>query len=306
MPKETPAPPFRVAIADWTRDRDPVQAVRRRVFIEEQGVPEALEHDVDDARHLHVLARDADGAPIGTARLTRDRRIGRMAVLPAWRGRGVADALMEVLLHEARARRLPDLLLHAQIDAAGLYARHGFLPEGERFEEAGIVHQAMRRVLDGVQAIDTQAAGVAIATAVARHARRGLWLYSRDLDPGLFDAPDVLAALRRLATRRGDVAIRILVQDPEAAQRAHAPLLALAQRLPSVFAFRSPEDPVDRSCPSAFLVNDAGGYYFRPLGHRFDGEAELDGGGRSRQLLEQIRPVWERARPCTELRALGL
>jgi hypothetical protein len=82
--------------------------------------------------------------------------------------------------------------------------------------------------------------------------------------------------------------------------------VALGQRLPSVFQFRELADPVDRARADALLVNDAGGYYHRPLGNRFDGEAERSGAGRARQLAESYAPVWERARPCTELRALGL
>ena len=53
-------------------------------------------------------------------------------------------------------------------------------------------------------------------------------------------------------------------------------------------------------------ANDSGGYYFRTLGHRFDGEADPDGAGRARQLREEFARFWERARPCTEFRALGI
>ena len=110
--------------------------------------------------------------------------------------------------------------------------------------------------------------------------------------------------MRRHATAGGEV--RVLLQDPAEPQRALAPLIGLAQRLPSAFAFRAIEEPTDRSYPSAFVVNDLGGYYFRPLGHRFDGETRLDGSGRARQLRSGFDPVWERARACTEYRALGL
>src|SRR5690606_22268777 len=142
--------------------------------------------------------------------------------------------------------------------------------------------------------------------ALAHQARRRLCIYSRALDPGLFDAPEVLEALRRLGVRGGGIEIRILLQDAATPQREHAPLLPLAQRLPSVFALRETDDPVDRTYPSAFVASDGGGYYFRDLGHRFDGDADLHAAGRSRQLREEFGRVWERSRPCTELRALGL
>ncbi len=297
---------FTVQPIDFAIGAEDLRKVRETVFVHEQGVPAELEWDGSDPACHHVIARDAAGAPIGAGRLTPDRRIGRMAVLREWRRRGVGDALLAALLEQARALGWADVSLHAQITAEDFYLRHGFVPEGGRFMEAGIEHQAMRRALRGVTAIDQRAAAVAITTALAAQARRSLVIYSRELDPGLLDAPPVLDALRRLATRLGPVEIRVLLHDPSAPQRALAPLLPLAQRLPSVFAFREIRDPVDRAWPSAYIANDTGGWYFRPLGHRLEGEARLDDPARARQLQEEFTRVWERARLCTLYRALGL
>jgi hypothetical protein len=155
-------------------------------------------------------------------------------------------------------------------------------------------------------AIEHAAAAIAIVGAVALHARRTIRIYSRELDPGLLDAPPVLDALRRFATSVRDGQVQVLVQDAATPQRTLAPLLNLAQRLPSVFAFREVREAVDRAYASAYIANDTGGYYFRPLGHRFDGEAGLESAGRARQLGDEFGRVWERSRPCTEFRALGI
>ena len=155
-------------------------------------------------------------------------------------------------------------------------------------------------------AIEDRDDAIAVAVAIIAAARRGLWIYTRELDPGLFDAPDILTALRRFGTAgRGNEA-RILLQDDAVPQRSHAPLLAMAQRLPSVFLFREVVDPVDRAYPSAFIANDSSGFYFRGLGHRFDGEADLHAPGRARQLRAGLDRVWERSRPVTEYRSLGI
>ena len=155
-------------------------------------------------------------------------------------------------------------------------------------------------------AIEHRDDAVAVVVAIALAARRGLWIYSRELDPGLFDAPEVVDVLRRFATAgRGNEA-RFLLQDASVPQRSHAPMLALAQRLPSVFLFREVVDPVDRAYPSAFVANDLGGFYFRSLGHRFDGEADLDAPGRARQLRTGFDRVWERSRAVSEYRSLGI
>ena len=297
---------FRVDAADYAADRDALRAVREAVFVREQGVPLELELDAQDPDCLHVLARDADGRPIGTGRLTPAHTLGRMAVLPQWRGRGVGATMLAALTGLARERRWNAIELHAQVDAIGFYLRHGYLPIGPRYMEAGIEHQSMRRALGGPNAVEDREAAIAACIGIIDATRRGLRVYSRALDPGLFDAPPVLDALRRLAVRGDGVELRFLLQDADTPQREHAPLLALAQRLPSVLLFRAVDDPVDRAYPSAFVANDGGGYYFRGLGHRFDGETALDAGGRARQLREEFDRTWERSRPCSEYRALGL
>jgi len=251
--------------------------------------------------HRGLRVENGQGRPFSTT-----ARIGRMAVLREWRNAGVGAALLQALLRLARDNGWNDVSLHAQVGALDFYLRHGFVAVGPRFTEAGIEHQEMRRSFDRPQAIFDREAAVAVTVQLVAAARRRLWIYSRELDPGLLDDQRVLEALRGFAIRGQGNAVQLLLQDAAAPQRAHAPMLALAQRLPSAFAFREIDDPVDRAYAAAFVANDAGGYYFRGLGHRFDGEAEIGGAGRARQLAETFRPVWERSRPCTELRALGL
>jgi predicted GNAT family N-acyltransferase len=297
-------PAFTVEHVDYEATLPQLRAVREAVFVQEQGVPLDLERDDIDPQCHHVIARDALGQPIGTGRLTPERKIGRMAVLPDWRGRGVGDALLLALIDTARELGWRDLSLHAQAPAVGFYARHGFLPYGERFVEAGIDHQSMRRLLDTANPVETHDAAIAALLGVINTARRELWIYSRELDPGLFDQSVVLAALRRFGTQRG--VAHILLQDALAPQAAHAPLIGLSHRLPSSFLFRVIEEPVDRAYASAFIANDRGGWYFRTLGHRSEGETRIDQPARARQLQAVFEPVWERARPCSEYRTLGI
>lgn len=141
-------PDFEIRLSDWAQERERLSAVRRTVFIEEQGVPEALEWDADDAAALHLLALDGAGRAIGCARLLPDGHIGRMAVLPGWRGRGVGRALLEAAIRAAQARGHTRLQLSAQTHAAGFYARAGFVAAGPEYEEAGIPHVAMQKRLD--------------------------------------------------------------------------------------------------------------------------------------------------------------
>jgi len=139
---------FTLSETRWARDAEHLAAVRRAVFIDEQGVPEALEWDEHDAVALHFLATTLDGSPIGCARLLPDGHVGRMAVLPAWRGHGVGRSLLAAVLNAARVRGHAELRLSAQTHAAGFYLRAGFATQGTEYEEAGIPHVAMRKRLD--------------------------------------------------------------------------------------------------------------------------------------------------------------
>ena len=128
-------------------------AVRRRVFIEEQGVPEDEEiddHDGDPASvptALHVVLY-LDGRPIGTGRLLlppdgEGAHIGRMAVLAEHRRMGAGRAVMLALQSLAMARGMHDITLAAQLHATGFYERLGYIARGDVFLDAGIEHRWM-------------------------------------------------------------------------------------------------------------------------------------------------------------------
>jgi predicted GNAT family N-acyltransferase len=314
---------FRVEPADYAADFKDLRSVREPVFVVEQNVPLEMEWDELDPKCRHVIARDDAHRPIGTGRLTPEHKIGRMAVLREWRGRGVGEALLLALIDEARALGLADVALHAQVDAIGFYEKFGFAPYGERFEEAGIQHQSMRLALapreperragprargpsEPARDFEGLEATREAVLALVRSARRDIVVYTRDLEPALYAHPPVVDAFKEFAiSGRGGVA-RFVLQDPSAAQRAPHPLLALAQRLPTGFALRKPQDAEELQYPSVFVATDADGYLFRLLGSRFEGDWSPALPGRNRQLQEQFQRTWERARPCTELRQLQI
>jgi predicted GNAT family N-acyltransferase len=141
---------FSVREARWAQDERMLRALRLEVFVQEQGIPEALEWDGCDAACRHVLAQTDAGEAIGSARLAEDGRIGRMAVRPLWRGQGVGRALIAQCLSLARCMGLARVHLHAQVSATLFYARYGFAASGPPFSEAGIPHLAMTLALDSM------------------------------------------------------------------------------------------------------------------------------------------------------------
>ncbi len=126
-----------------------IRAIRSAVFTAEQGVPPAVDFDGQDALASHVLAR-VDGEAAGTGRMLDDGHIGRIAVLPQFRGMGLGRSVMLALLEEAGHRTFPRVFLGSQNHAADFYAGLGFTHYGEEYMEAGIRHIAMELFLSGV------------------------------------------------------------------------------------------------------------------------------------------------------------
>lgn len=138
---------FAICTCTWSDAAAQLRCVRRAVFVVEQRVPESLEWDDADAQSLHALAIDHRGEPIGCARLLPDGHIGRVAVLAPWRRRGVGGALLLRLVDVARGRGDKRVILNAQVAAMPFYVRHGFVASGGVFDEAGIAHCVMQRVV---------------------------------------------------------------------------------------------------------------------------------------------------------------
>jgi predicted GNAT family N-acyltransferase len=135
-----------ILIKPWHDAEQEAYSIRKRVFIEEQGVPESMELDDFDPIAQHALAY-REGGCIGTARLIvlseREGQIGRMAVLPAYRRQGVGKQLLSALLEGSKTQGLIQLKLHAQLSAIPFYMQFGFIAQGDIYDEAGIAHRDM-------------------------------------------------------------------------------------------------------------------------------------------------------------------
>ena len=147
-----PALEFTLRPATWAADRAGIEAVRRAVFIVEQGVPEQDEWDAADPASRHVLAHGPKRDAVGTGRLEPTGKIGRVAVLPQYRGSGVGSAIVGHLVNLARELGLTRVHLHAQTAALGFYERLGFRAAGPEFDEVGIPHRRMSLVIEQADA----------------------------------------------------------------------------------------------------------------------------------------------------------
>lgn len=310
---------FNVRLADWHRDEASLRAVRTTVFVAEQSVPEEEEWDGLDADCAHALAEHPDGGVVGTGRLHPSGKIGRMAVLAAWRGHGVGAAILRLLLDEARRRGLDAVYLHGQVPVLGFYARHGFVAEGPEFDEAGIPHRLMRLQLAarGTQnSVSAESPGTRrvlsgkrefaeAVTDVASVAARSLAIFTPDLEHGVYDSARFLEAVKRLVLSRSHARIRVLISDPGRIQHTVNRFLYVGRRLSTFIEFRHlPESFQDRS--DAFLIADDNALIYRARSDRWEGIVDTREPRMARVYLAQFDQMWQVSENAGEIRELDI
>ena len=119
-------------------------AIRRKVFVDEEGVDPTLEYDKEEESHHYLLLQD--GKAVATARWRETEKgikLERFAVLPELRNRGLGEIILKEVLKDVM--KLGKVVyLHSQLRAVPFYERNGFVKEGEGFYEAGRGHYLMK------------------------------------------------------------------------------------------------------------------------------------------------------------------
>jgi len=142
----SPAVDFVRTPMEWQQ----VIALRRAVFVDEQGGPSDEEPDALDPVSRHVAAV-LEGRIVGCARLIYlgegTLKVGRVAVRHDRRGTGIGSALMRFAHRCALAEGMRRVVLDAQVEALAFYERHGYQAEGPVFDDGGIPHRRMVLVL---------------------------------------------------------------------------------------------------------------------------------------------------------------
>ena len=130
-------------------------------------------------------------------------------------------------------------------------------------------------------------------------------IFSRDLDPELYDRQPFLDALSRLCLRNRKARIRLLVQEPQVPVKRGHRLIELARRLSSSIEIRQPH-PDYRHYNEAFMVADQCGLIYRSLADRFEGMGNFYNPVEARRKLDFFTEVWERSEQNPEFRRLHL
>ncbi|MDX2240940.1 MAG: GNAT family N-acetyltransferase [Leptolyngbyaceae cyanobacterium bins.302] len=139
-----------IRLADLPKDLPQIHKIRYLVFQIEQGVDPTLEFDDKDEEASHVLVYWNQKA-IGTTRIRflneQTVKLERFALLKEARGLGIGRRMMEFILDWLHQTAVEVVVMNAQIAVKEFYEKFGFVPEGNVFEEAGIPHIRMKKLL---------------------------------------------------------------------------------------------------------------------------------------------------------------
>ena len=134
---------FKVENVDWGKEKHRLSKLRERVFVCEWRIPKECEFDQQDSAAFHVLVLDDNNLEVATGRITPSGEIGRIAVVPRYRGPEVYQALFHALLDIARQHDLENVIVQCELEGVEYYQQQGFRPVGTVYMDAGIPRQKM-------------------------------------------------------------------------------------------------------------------------------------------------------------------
>lgn len=138
---------FTAENVDWGKAKHKLSEIREKVFVCEWRIPKECEFDQHDNTSSHVLVRDESNLEIATGRITPNGEIGRIAVVPQYRGPEVYQTLFQALLAIAKQHRLEQVSVLCELEGVEYYQQQGFSPVGTVFMDAGIPRQRMQVTL---------------------------------------------------------------------------------------------------------------------------------------------------------------
>jgi predicted GNAT family N-acyltransferase len=296
-----------VKLAHWSEHSEALSLIRQRVFIDEQNVPEHLEWDDSDHTYQHIIAIDSANStilPVGCLRISPTGKIGRVAVLPQYRGQNLGVALMQHALEYCQVRQISPSL-DAQIAVTQFYRKFGFIAQGAPFDDAGIEHIHM--VL-GDQDQDLCAKSDVIRTdhltesagywqLFNQDISRKLDICCNDINHPLFINPLFLTSLSAFLRLNRHAHLRLLISNATKQLSDH-PLIKLQQRISSKITVKT----LDTDCITTILADQKRWFKITPpfCVLNFNDRAGL------RQKQEEFECLWKQGNTAKNARRLYL
>ncbi|GLR63128.1 GNAT family N-acetyltransferase [Marinospirillum insulare] len=308
----------------WQQLGEACRQIRHKVFIEEQGISAKDELDDKDATSEHFLLL-INERPVATARLTQDGHLGRLAVLKPLRDKGLAKKLIARILEHCRRVNLRQVHLNAQISAVNFYSKLGFKPNGDEYDEVGILHLPMLLDFDSQLLDDTQHTEETLITALnttgqlriqgqeqvylaikvlIQQASRSFSLETPSYINTWFDEAS-LAPLIQVARRHDHSKVRFLLAETREFSRRSNPLLKLYQRASSYIEIKQSHLLYQTKQSAYLLVDDRHllwwADYQQPRVELYSADHR-----EAYRLTAQFKLHWEKSQAVKALQSLAL
>ncbi|VUD56546.1 Acetyltransferase [Thalassocella blandensis] len=301
---------FELSQISWQENLEALSEIRRKVFVEEQGVSADEEWDgldeLNSTLHFHaqkIEASDTDSKTIATARVLEDGKIGRMCVLQEFRGHGIGKALLQEILNTLiEQQRYTQVYLYAQISAQAFYESVGFQAVGNTFMEAGIEHIRMELDItnaenfssiyeDRVIRLHSMQQFEQHLQQLIAMGRYTLDILTHHLNPQLFTSR-VADEISKLARNHRQSQVRILVEDTKTLVGISHPVVQLSQRLSSSVEIKKLNNGPDIGS-EAFTIIDRNRLLFFNDETALQGFARYNAAAECEHQLQNFEHLWQ-------------
>lgn len=143
------------------------------------------------------------------------------------------------------------------------------------------------------------------ATTICALAERKVSIMTRDLEPGIYDHPDFLEAVKKLILSRRFARVRVLISDPSRAIKNGNRLVTMGRRLNSFIEFRNVNDDY-KEVPEAYIIADNKAIAYRLDATRWDGIADSYSPPNASSYLRTFDEIWSASEYENEFRNMHL
>ncbi len=141
------------------------------------------------------------------------------------------------------------------------------------------------------------------ALAILKQGKRNAFVYSRDLDPRIFDDSRIATALSELARYSRYSQVQVLLSDVDDVMARGHRWLEVFQRLSSRIEVRVIHEDYWQ-LPFVFTIIDECALLYRSNASEFEGTVSFNDRHACAQKLIHFREVWDVSRVASELRRL--
>ena len=153
--------------------------------------------------------------------------------------------------------------------------------------------------------LDNSTDHITLTDHMVNQAGRTIRIFTRDLDPVIYDRESFINECKRIALRSQYCRIEILAFESQRIIHKGHRLVDLARAISSRIEIRRPEKEYEKHLQS-FITFDEKGYIYRTYMDRFEGIANYSDPREAHELEKLFKEIWIRSHVDPEMRSLSI